>query len=119
MAQELGARPRGGRSGRVLGLREHEGMVKLFSKGPRAAEPGGPGGSGGPAATGGPPALAASASYDKLEVVTESGETRWMTREHFEALPLVDRVRLLASGGLSFYREGCKVSSLEAMRTTR
>ena len=39
--------------------------------------------------------------------------------EHIEKLPLVDRVRLLASGGLSFYREGSKVSSVEAMRPGR
>jgi hypothetical protein len=58
-------------------------------------------------------------AYDRLEVVNEKGETISMTREHFEKLPLVDRVRLLASGGLSFYREGSKVSSVEAMRPGR
>jgi len=59
------------------------------------------------------------AGYDKLEVVTESGEKLSMTREHFEKLPLVDRVRLLASGGLSFYLGDTKVSSVEAMRPGR
>jgi hypothetical protein len=55
-------------------------------------------------------------AYDTIEVVTEDGETVAMTRDRFEKLPLVERVRLLASGGLSFYREGARVSSLEAMR---
>ena len=58
-------------------------------------------------------------AYDRLEGVNDKGETVSMTREHFEKLPLVDRVRLLASGSLSFYREGSRVSSVEAMRPGR
>jgi hypothetical protein len=57
--------------------------------------------------------------YDTLEVMMDNGKSVSMTREHFERLPLVDRVRLLASGGLSFYREGSRVSSMEAMRAGR
>jgi hypothetical protein len=57
--------------------------------------------------------------YDTLEVMMDNGKSVSMTREHFERLPLIDRVRLLASGGLSFYREGARVSSMEAMRQGR
>jgi hypothetical protein len=53
----------------------------------------------------------AGAGWDKVA----SGTSSW-TRAQFEKLPLIDRVRLLASGELSFSRAGQAVSSREALR---
>jgi hypothetical protein len=52
------------------------------------------------------------------QVATGGPDGRVWTREQFERLPLVDRVRLLASGSLRFYRMGEEVSSRDALRAT-
>jgi hypothetical protein len=57
-------------------------------------------------------ASSAGAGWDTVA----SGTSSW-TRAQFERLPLIDRVRLLASGELSFSRAGQAVSSREALRT--
>ena len=44
-----------------------------------------------------------------------AGGVSW-TRAQFEKLPLVDRVRLLASGELRFFRADAEVSSRDAVK---
>jgi hypothetical protein len=52
------------------------------------------------------------------QVATGGPDGRTWTREQFEGMPLVDRVRLLASGNLRFYRLGQEVSPRDALKAT-
>jgi hypothetical protein len=61
----------------------------------------------------GDPATDAS-GWDQVAAGDASGGT-W-TRAQFERLPLIDRVRLLASGELRFFRAGQQVSAREALK---
>jgi hypothetical protein len=53
----------------------------------------------------------AGAGWDQVA----SGTASW-TRAQFEKLPLVDRVRLLASGELSFFSAGKAISARDALK---
>jgi hypothetical protein len=59
---------------------------------------------------------AGGAGYDRLGVPEPGGALRFLTKEEFEGLPLVDRVRMLSAGGLRFFRQGKEVSPREALR---
>jgi hypothetical protein len=86
-------------------------VMSLFLKRAPAADPGGPG------SPGGQPSVEARASgYDRVGVAQDGGETRWLSRGEFQALPLTERVRILAGGGARFYRGSLEVSPMEAMR---
>ena len=53
--------------------------------------------------------------YDSVSAVSAEGvETRW-TRSQFEALNLLERVRLLAGGKLRFFLAGEEVSPRAAL----
>jgi hypothetical protein len=73
------------------------------------------GGSGPP---GGGPAVAElpASGYDRVGVASDGGEIRWFSRGEFQALTLVERVRILSGGGARFYRGPLEVSAMEAMR---
>jgi hypothetical protein len=57
-----------------------------------------------------------NSGYDRIGVPSETGETRYLTRQQFEALPLQERVSLLMKGKLQFFRDGRAVSAREALR---
>ena len=72
---------------------------------------------GGPASPGGDPATETPATgYDRVGVTADGGEVRWLSRGEFQALTLVERVRILSGGGARFYRGALEVSAMEAMR---
>ena len=85
-------------------------VMGLFGKRP-AAERGGPGLPGGA-----PSPETRAGGYDRVGVGDEGGETQWFSRGEFQALPLTERVRILAGGGARFYRGPLEVSPMEAMR---
>jgi hypothetical protein len=82
--------------------------MALFGKKP------GDGGRPGPAPD--PAADARTGGYDRVGVALDGGETRWLSRGEFQALQLVERVRILAAGSVRFYRGPLEVSPMEAMR---
>jgi len=51
------------------------------------------------------------------QVATGPPDRRSWTRDQFEKLPLIDRVRLLSSGELHFYVAGQEIPAREAIRT--
>jgi hypothetical protein len=59
---------------------------------------------------------AGTGGYDRVAVPVDGSEPRWMTKGQFQALALTDRVRLLAGGGLRFYRGAQEIAPSEAMR---
>jgi hypothetical protein len=59
----------------------------------------------------------ATSGYDRIGIPSENGETRYLTRQQFEALPLQERVSLLMKGKLQFYRGGKAVAAREALRS--
>jgi hypothetical protein len=84
-------------------------MWKLLSRDPA------PGHSGaGPAGIGSEGAARAS-GYDRVGIV-EGGEIQWLSQRQFQGLALTERVRLLAGGGLRFYRGTVQITPSEAMR---
>lgn len=90
-------------------------MPKLFSRDPAPDRKGsGPPGIGSGAVGTGETARASG--YDRVGVVMDGGEIRWMTKSQFQALPLIERVRLLAGGEMRFYRGALEITALEAMR---
>ena len=82
--------------------------MALFGKRPAGGGPG--------TAGGGPSAEAEASGYDRVGVPLDGGETRWLSRGEFQALPLTERVRILAGGSARFYRGALEVSPMEAMR---
>ena len=54
--------------------------------------------------------------YDRIRQPLAQGGFRELTREQFEALPLSERVRLLVSGKLQFFRGGLPVPAHRALR---
>jgi hypothetical protein len=60
-------------------------------------------------------AASADAPFDRVQATDASGTTTTWTRPEFEKLPLLDRVRLLAGGGLRFFRDGKEVPAREAL----
>lgn len=54
--------------------------------------------------------------YDRVGVPDAGGAIRFVTKADFENLPLLDRVRLLSSGEIVFYRGTEQVNSGEALR---
>ena len=84
-------------------------MAALFGRRSTPA----PGGLGSPGA---PAAETRASGYDRVGVGLEDGEMRWLSKGEFQALPLVDRVRILAGGGAKFYRGPMEISAMEAMR---
>lgn len=63
---------------------------------------------------GAPKSGEAAASYDEVRVPGPEGEKPF-TKAQFEALPLVERIRLLAGGHLRFLRQGQEISAADAM----
>jgi hypothetical protein len=57
----------------------------------------------------------ASEGYDQVRWRSPEGTDSTWTRGQFEALGLVDRVRLLAGGELRFFRQGQEVSPRSAL----
>jgi hypothetical protein len=57
-----------------------------------------------------------ASGYDRLGVPGADGGVRWLTKQEFERLSLVDRVRILASGDVTFFRQGQQITPREAMR---
>jgi hypothetical protein len=85
-------------------------MAALFAKRSVA-------GSGEPPPPGGGPAAEVRASgYDRVGVTLEGGQIEWFSKQEFQALPLVERVRILSGGDARFYRGPLEVSATEAMR---
>jgi hypothetical protein len=54
--------------------------------------------------------------YDRLAVPRGNGQVEYVTRSDFEKLPLGERVRLLMSGTLKFFRDGQEITAREALR---
>ena len=63
-----------------------------------------------------PPKAAAQQGFDTARLVLDGRESAW-SAEQFRHLPLVDRVRMLAGGGLRFFRGGAEVPAREALRS--
>jgi hypothetical protein len=57
-----------------------------------------------------------SGPYDTMSFPGPGGAARTLSRSEFEKLPLLERVRLLSSGELRFFRGGEEVSSRDAIR---
>jgi hypothetical protein len=57
----------------------------------------------------------AASGFDIAQKVVDGRQMQW-SREQFQRLPLLDRVRLLADGELRFFRKGTEVSAREALR---
>jgi len=55
-------------------------------------------------------------SYDRVGVPQPSGGVQFLSRQEFEALALVDRVRLLVEGKLQFFRGDRLVPPRQALR---
>ena len=62
------------------------------------------------------PAATAPSGFDTAKLVVDGRETQW-SREQFRGLPLLDRVRLLAQGGVRFFLGGTEVPVREALRS--
>jgi hypothetical protein len=81
-------------------------MWKLFSR---------DSGQAGPDLAAGGEGVDRTSGYDRVAVLDE-GEIRWMSARQFQELTLTERVRLLASGDLRFYRGAAQIAPSEAMR---
>jgi hypothetical protein len=51
------------------------------------------------------------------QVATTGPDARRWSRDQFERLPLIDRVRLLSSGDLHFYQAGREIPAREALKS--
>jgi hypothetical protein len=60
-------------------------------------------------------AAGVSSGYDSIAYPGAQGELKTLTRDEFEKLPLVERVRLLSGGQLRFFRGGEEVAASAAM----
>jgi hypothetical protein len=86
-------------------------MAALFAK-RSATDRGGPGSPGDDPSA----ATAAASGYDRVGVVRDGGELEWLSKSEYQALPLTERVRLLSSGGVRFFRGPLEIGPMEAMR---
>ena len=59
---------------------------------------------------------ARASGYDRVGIVVDGAEIHWMTSGQFQALPLIERVRMLAGGEMRFYRGALEITAVEAMR---
>jgi hypothetical protein len=58
-----------------------------------------------------------NAGFDEIRIPLADGRTRHLTRAEYEALLLPERVGLLMSGKMQFFRQGRPVSAREALRS--
>jgi hypothetical protein len=59
----------------------------------------------------------ANEGYDEIRIPLPDGGTRHLTRAEYEALLLPERVGLLMSGKMQFFRQGRPVSARDALRS--
>ena len=64
-----------------------------------------------------PPAPAGT-GYDAATVVEADGSKRTLSRPQYERLPLAERIRLVLSGRVEFFRGGVLVPPNEALKVT-
>lgn len=64
-----------------------------------------------------PPAPAGS-GYDAATIVDADGTRRSLSRPQYERLPLPERIRLVLSGRVEFFRGGVSVPPNEALKVT-
>ena len=64
------------------------------------------------------PTNGSAGGYDRIGVPDGKGSLKMMTKAEFEDLPLGDRVKLLMSGTLQFFRNGAPVAARDALRNT-
>jgi hypothetical protein len=55
-------------------------------------------------------------SYDQVTITSTEGKVRILSRLEFESLPLDERVRVLLSKRLKFFRRGKEVAATEALK---
>ena len=67
-------------------------------------------------ATDRPASSAPQEGFDEIRVPSPDGSVRQLTRAEFEALALPERVALLMSGKMQFFRQGRQVGAREALR---
>jgi hypothetical protein len=63
-----------------------------------------------------PPPEPGAGGYDRMGVPGPDGALRWLTKGEFEKLPLVERVRILSTGSVRFFRQGRQIPPREALR---
>jgi hypothetical protein len=64
------------------------------------------------------PPAPAGAGYDAAAIVEADGTRRSLSRPQYERLPLAERIRLVLSGRVEFYRGGVVVPPNEALKVT-
>ena len=60
----------------------------------------------------------AGTGYDSATVIEADGTRRSLSRPQYERLPLAERIRLVLSGRVEFYRGGVVVPPNEALKVT-
>jgi hypothetical protein len=64
------------------------------------------------------PPTPAGTGYDAAAIVEADGTRRSLSRPQYERLPLAERIRLVLSGRVEFYRGGVAVPPNEALKVT-
>ena len=59
--------------------------------------------------------LRLEANFDTAKQVSDGGTLEW-TAADFNLLPLIERIRLLSTGQVRFFRAGAEIPAREALR---
>jgi hypothetical protein len=58
-------------------------------------------------------------NFDKVVIKTDDGREKAVTAAEFLAIPLGDRIQLMTTSKVKFFRDGQAISALDAVRRAK